>query len=613
MEKNTNEKSIVIQKSERGFAMMLAIIFFIVISVIVVLGLTGPSAREYRVANDAILSKQSYFLAESGVEDSYYRLKNNYHVSSSETMVLAGSSETTAMTFLGGGAVDIAGLGNVNSRERSVDVKISGQTRKVFSYAAQSGAGGIDLAASGATISGDAYSNGPITGIAGSTINGSAVSGGVSGSTDNQFSGSGTPEYDVSFGNASASEQILQSFKVTQSAPLDKISLYIKKVGSPSDATVTIYRNNSTNVPDLTPIASSTLAASDVDTSYGWVDVVFAEKQTLSVGQIYWFVVRPSISSSDYYTIGTNLGGYINGVGKIGQYGNTPVDPISANSEYYFQLFLGGVDGLIQGGSGGGMNIGLSDSNTVRADSVGAVNSHGTIYCTNDLGSNTLIAGTASATSCITDTVPATVGYPVSDSDIAGWEADAAAGTNIGGNVSYTSSFGSTISTPEKINGNLSVSAGVLTIKGTIFVTGDLTVSGSGKIRLDASTYGANSGVFVVNGRITFSGSGYLQGSGTSGSNILLVSKSNSISITTPAISISGGGGTSSNTAVFYAPYGLVSFSGGTITIGQASGYKLKISNGSTIAYNTGLVSVNVLSGSTASPTYDISSWNESQ
>ena len=92
-------KKIQFKNSEKGAVMMTSVIFFIVISVVVVLGLTGPAVREYRVAADSILSKQSYFLAESGVEDSYYRVKNHYTVSSVETLVLGSSSATTTLNY----------------------------------------------------------------------------------------------------------------------------------------------------------------------------------------------------------------------------------------------------------------------------------------------------------------------------------------------------------------------------------------------------------------------------------------------------------------------------------------------------------------------------------
>ena len=100
-----------IQK-ESGAVMMTSVIFFVVISTVVVLGLTGPSVREYRIANDSILSKQSYFLAESGAEDAYYRLRNHYPTSPSQTLVLGSSMTTTVMNTLSGGLVDINSIGH---------------------------------------------------------------------------------------------------------------------------------------------------------------------------------------------------------------------------------------------------------------------------------------------------------------------------------------------------------------------------------------------------------------------------------------------------------------------------------------------------------------------
>ncbi len=137
------------KNGERGAAMMISLIFFILASVLVVLGLTGPAAREYKIANDALTSRQSYFLSESGAEDAFYRLKNSMTLPSSVTLVLGSSSTVTSITDLGGGQKQIVSTGNVNSSNRAVDLRVATGAGISFNYGVQVGEGGLDLQGSG--------------------------------------------------------------------------------------------------------------------------------------------------------------------------------------------------------------------------------------------------------------------------------------------------------------------------------------------------------------------------------------------------------------------------------------------------------------------------------
>ncbi|KKS10598.1 MAG: hypothetical protein UU66_C0043G0013, partial [Parcubacteria group bacterium GW2011_GWB1_41_5] len=66
--------------------MLISVIFFLFISLAIISGLVGPTLREFRNADINLKSKQSYFLAESGVEDAFYRIKNNMAIGSSESL-----------------------------------------------------------------------------------------------------------------------------------------------------------------------------------------------------------------------------------------------------------------------------------------------------------------------------------------------------------------------------------------------------------------------------------------------------------------------------------------------------------------------------------------------
>src|SRR5438552_12157640 len=89
-------------KRNSGAAMLIAVIFFLFISLAIISGLVTPTIREFRAANVNLNSKKSYFLAESGSEDAVYRILNNMSIGNSENITLDSNSVTTAINTLVG-------------------------------------------------------------------------------------------------------------------------------------------------------------------------------------------------------------------------------------------------------------------------------------------------------------------------------------------------------------------------------------------------------------------------------------------------------------------------------------------------------------------------------
>lgn len=580
--------------SERGAAMMVSVIFFVVASAFVVLGLTGPSTREYKNSNDTVSSKQSYFLGESGVEDAYYRIKNGMAIGTSENLVLGSSSVTTTITDLGGGQKQIKGVGDVGTFGRSSDLKITTGTGVSFNYGMQAGEGGIVLSGSSG-INGNVYTNGNITGSGSPFITGTVTAANSAALTADQTNGSGTPSYNVTFGNTNSTQDMAQSFQVSTSGAINKFAFYIKKNGAPSNATVKIV-NDSSGSPGTTVYTSGTLNASLVTTSYGWIDVTMTNS-LLVLGTTYWVVIDASTSSSNYYIVGANLVGYSSGIGKIGQQGGTWNATSPSGLDIFFSLYLGGYTSTITGAYASGFAIGgNAHAHTVNNSSV-----TGTLKCQTGTGNNK---------SCNTSYAdPSPIGYPISDANIAQWESDAAAGGTYTGNYTLSGS-GTTLYGPKKIVGNLIV-GGSTTLKmtGTLYVTGYVDVSGSAKIVLDSTTYGHTSGIIISDGYLNLGGSGTLNGTGLSGSYILFITNSTCPNATNcsghGAIDISGSAGS----VVLNAQKGTINFSGSS-SAKEATAYKLSLSGSTTVTYDSGLVDMDFTSGPTGS--YSIDSWKES-
>ncbi len=578
-------------KLNGGAAMMVLVFFFVFISLTILMGIVSPAVREFKITNDSFLSKQTYFLAESGVEDVLYRLKNNKQVSGTETLVLGSSSSITSITDIGGGQKEIDTLGNTNSHQRKIDVVLNTATGVSFNYGVLVGQGGVTLNGSG-VINGNVYADGPIVSDSSSYITGTAISANSPSISANQTNGMGVPINNIIFGNTSTTQDIAQSFRTSVLSPLNKIQLYIKKVGSPSNATIKIMDDSNGSVGSNI-IASGTLSASAVTTSYGWVEVSFTSNPILDTSKSYWIVVDSSSSSSKYYVIGGTSGNsYTNGESKIGQLGGIWDSTNSINIDYYFNLYLGGILGSISGTSQyNQLRVGTV-SGGAQAHTVNYVNSTGNIYCQDGTGNNK---------SCLSQSDPAYVSYPVSDANINQWQLDASSGGTISGdyNVGYA---GATIG-PKIINGNLTVSGGgTLTVSGSIWVKGNIILNGGSLTKLSTS-YGSNDGIILADGTITVSGGGHADGSGTTGSYLMLLSKSYS---TTSAISISGGSGA----VIAYAPYGTISVSGGA-SLKEATGYKLLVEGGSSITYESGLTNNNFSSG--PGGTWNINSWKEAE
>lgn len=583
---NRKDKKI---KTNSGAAMLISIVFFLFISLSIISGLVSPSIREFKNANVNLNSKKSFFLAESGSEDAFYRILKSKPISDSEIITLDSNEVTTVITTVGGDEKQILSLGDVFNYQRQTGITLSSGAGVSFNYGVQVGQGGIDLTGSG-TVNGNIYANGPITGDSSAIITGTAISANSPSLVADQTNGAGIPAYNVSFANASSTQDIAQSFKVAAESPLNKIQLYIKKVSTPSNATVKIVNDNNGN-PGTTIFATGTLSASSVTTSYGWIDVTFTSNPVLNVGATYWLVVDAGTSNTKYYIIGASNGGYSNGLGKIGQVGGTWNNTTPSGLDYYFSIYLGGFNGLIQGNSLSQWNqlhIGTV-SGSAQAHTVNYTNATGNIYCQ---------VGTGNNKACTPQTDPTYIAFPVSDANIAEWKSDAeAGGVSVG---DYSVGWAGGTLGPKKIVGNLTVSGGgILTVTGTLWVTGNIVLNGGGEIKL-ASSYGLNDGVIITDGTVVISGGGHATGSGTAGSYIMMLSTNSGSS----AITISGGAGA----VIVYAPTGTINISGGA-SLKEATGYKMLISGGSSITYESGLTNNNFSTGPSGS--WIVEDWGE--
>lgn len=488
--------------------------------------------------------------------------------------------------------------------------------RASFVYGLQSGQGGIELGGS-ATINGSVYAMGSVTGASGAKITGDVyVAGGTAFSANQSWT---TYNTDFTFGKINSQTDIAQSFIPTNSDVLNKLSFYIKKIGSPANIIVRIVADNG-GVPGTTELSSGILNSSLVGINYAWVDVAFPDPPPLYSGTKYWIILDAAQHASKYWNIGTDaFDGYTNGT--MLYTGSWSAGPwTSTGKDIDFKVWLGGVATEINyveiGGNayahkiiksditGNASAYTISDSEVggnawayeILDDSDIAGNTTTTNISDSEVGgdlwcmthTDTIVGGSVYCPTTSTPPAdPGPVNEPVSEALINEWKNDAAAGGTINGDYSITTdvSLG-----PKKINGNLNIGGNLrLNITGTIYVTGDITINTNAILSLDPS-YGSSSGVIIADGGILILNGALLSGSGEDGSYLMMLTTKNSA--VENAVDINN----NSNSAIFYAPYGIININNNAV-LKESCGYKLIIGNSAVFNYEMGMAEIFFSSG----------------
>lgn len=184
--------------NQSGAAMLISVIFFLFISLAIISGLVSPTVREFRNASVNLNSKKSYFLAESGTEDAFYRIKNGITISESpgsESLTLDSNSATTTITSINNSTKQITSLGDVKSLQRKTSVTLFSGVGASFNYGVQGGQGGLEMSNTSKII-GNIYSGGNITGENSARITGTAIVSGASGKIETiQVDGDATAHF----------------------------------------------------------------------------------------------------------------------------------------------------------------------------------------------------------------------------------------------------------------------------------------------------------------------------------------------------------------------------------------------------------------------------------
>ncbi|OGZ08684.1 MAG: hypothetical protein A3D65_01230 [Candidatus Lloydbacteria bacterium RIFCSPHIGHO2_02_FULL_50_13] len=586
---------------------MITLLFFMAISATIVVSATKAVSRELRTYQNIAESKFAYFAAESGVEDVVYRLHSSKKLGSTATIGLNGATSTIAITTTSGSHKAVTATGTAATRYRQLDLDISKSGSSNFSYVAQIGGGGITHSGSGSFV-GNVSVNGPVLSTGSGSFNGNVTVTATSPADTSAIQTTYNANEVAGDSDLAPKNDLAQSFVAPISGKLTVVSLYMKRnatwSGSSYNATIRITADSGGS-PATTALASGPgMNGNFAATTHAWVNTVFSSPATLTEGQTYWIVFDAASHGTRNWSWGrSNANLYGSGVAK---YKN------SWSTSGSWSDITGDMDFKVTLTSGSSTITGAFITGTARADSITSSTIQGDAYYQNISGSS--VSGTSYPGSPTQSPIP----MPISSSTIAQWKTDAESGETYVGNYSHSSSDPTSFG-PKKITGNLSLSgSGAFNVTGTLYVEGNITHSGSGAFQCDPE-YGASSCIVIADSYIVRSGSGTIQGSGTTGSYILLLTTTkNCFGTGSPgpcagspaesAISASGSGAS----VIFYSTDGQINLSGSG-TMRAIAGHKLVYSGSGSIIYDPNILYTVFAptATSTAEGVWTINTWRE--
>lgn len=572
---------------QNGYAALLTTLLTVTVSITVILGLSFFAFQEVTINRAFTKSVASRSISESGIEDATYRILTGKQIAGTEILEVE-TDATTIMITTSGVTSTIRSEGKKENGQTNLETQITVTTDAInFNYGVQVGDGGLTMD-NGAKVVGNVYSNGSIDG---GEITGTAtVAGGITTSPQFEWPANDADQF---FATTNTNRDIAQSFNAPADGALNKVSVFLAKIGSSfSNITLRITRDNSGKPDRNGELAYFTIAPSSVGLTPSWIDISFASPPTLTTGTKYWIVLDyGSGSSVNYWNWRKDTtDGY---VGNTGRYANdwnsASATWVNVGGDLSFRVWVGGVT-------------------TQIANTILGIEGHANLFVNVDAGGSP-----CPNTNCIVENPPRE-NMPISDGIIQDWKNEATAGGEIAGDYLLTSDVNLG---PKKITGNLLMTDNnkTLTVIGTIYVQGNITIDNGSTVRCAAS-YGLNSCVIVSDGWIHVKNNSAFNGSGTAGSFIMLLSTAACDgTVTLPpcdtahhnsAIDLHN----NAIGAIFYASRGLLNLHN-NVGISEATAYKVNLNENATVTYDFGLADAKFSSGPTGG--YQINYWKETQ
>jgi len=630
------------RKHTKGQTLFAVIVFLGIIFILSVALLT------YTINNRLVIQRKynairAFNIAEAGVNKATWCLNHSDECGigyTGENGNFGGGTYTVTVESTGDNKI-ITSNGSIQNINKTLRVTVTDQPTSIeaaFYYGVQIGAGGL-IMDNNAGVEGNVYSNGSITAGSGATISGSVIVAGGTALTPDQQQTIQTGDFEV--GRTNEATDVAQSFKAGETNILNKISLYIKKVGSPSNATIRIVTDNGGN-PSTTELTSGILNTILVTTEYGWIDVTFSSTPALVQDTLYWLVFDVGAKNSNKYWIWAkhDNAGYGNGEGKHSENWSSS-SWTSAVADFTFKTWMGGIVTEIDG-----LTVPYVAESTVHANTIKNSNISANIQC-QDIDSTTVagnitcgdidgttISGNVTAGNVTNSTIsgnltcetqsdntvsgsincpisytqpddPPPENMPISEAQIAEWEKGAKDSDIIPLSSCTDGAYhpaDEEVLGPVKIECDLKIDTNNITvyINGPLWVEGDILITNGVQVRL-SSDFGENSTVIIADdpddqntkGKITISNNADVTGSGTEGSYIMLVSTNKGI---LPDSDVAIKVNNNVTGAILYTSQGMIEIDN-NVSLKEATGFALHLKPLAEVIYESGLANVNFASG----------------
>lgn len=575
---------------QKGQIMILSIIVLGVVMVSTLVTIGGAQVY-FSNTNYSAQAEKAVAVAEAGIDKAIASLnKTGGTYSGDEEIVIGDGSFSTIVTTKDAATKIIESTGYIPNKseakvKRSVKILASKGVGVSFVYGIQVGEGGLELG-NGNIITGSIYSNGDILAGNNNQITGDAwVAGGPQPNPDQETDCVDSNCADYLFGKSINSENrldIAQSFVMSETNVLNKVSIKVKKFGNPADVTVRIMQDNNGRPDKNGVLATGTLYSNLVTSSYGWTDVTFTSSPNLSSDITYWLMIDTASNNSNYWSWQNDLSqSYSSGLPKWSANWNTGSPSWTTfNGDLSFKTYSGGSPTSFNAGNG------TTVGGDVHANTIDNIDINGDAFY--QVISNSSVSGTSYPNS--EDPSPKVL--PISDANIAEWKSQAeSVGVTIGDIDGCPVSLG-----PGKIIGNATFdNSCIVTVNSPIWITGNMTLNNSNTLRL-SSDFGGTSGVIIIDGIAILGNSNSLEGSGIDSSLLMLLSTYDSRFSGISAIKINNTG----NSGVFYAGVGTIEPGNGN-SFKELTAWKIKLVHNSTINYEQGLSSTLFSSGPSGS------------
>lgn len=570
---------------ESGQAFVFGIIVVGVVMVTTLL-IIGGAQLYFQNSHYSLDAEKATALAEAGVDKAIVSLNKTggAYLGEAET-TLGDGTYSIKVTSKDTATKIIESTGYIPNKtkprvRRTVNLQASRGIGVSFVYGIQVGEGGLQLGNTN-VVQGSIYSNGSIYAGNGNQITGDVyIAGGTQVIPDQSTDCSGSNCTDFIFGKKVGGDSILnvaQSFKPGTSGILNKVSLKLKKIGTPADTTVRILGDSGGSPDKNNVLAYGNLSSSLLASNYGFIDATFNSSPLIVSGNTYWVMVSTVSDSKNYFSWQNDLAqSYNRGSPKWSpdwQSGNPSWNNITGDLS--FQMFMGGGQTKITG------NQDFTVGESVHANTIENMTIQKDAYY--QTLTNSTVAGTKYPGSADPPPKP----FPLSDANVTEWKGQAESAGVFNGDITSCSNLQA-----QKIVGSVSFNSNCnITVGSPIWITGNFTINTNNIIKLEPS-FGPISGVIIVDGIITLGSNNHVEGSGTGSSVLLLLSTYDSKSNAISAIKVNNTG----NVVVLYADKGIIE-PGNSNQFKELTAWGIKLINNGTIIYDTGLSSSLFTSG----------------